>query len=115
MPWAKLDDGFYDHPKTLRIWRRCPGAVGLHARAISYCARHSTDGHIMAEIVEGLSPLQRDREQQVKALIEEKAWYQDEDGFVIHDYNDYNPTKAQLEEKRAADAERKRKSRQRDG
>jgi hypothetical protein len=109
--WARLDDGFYDHPKITRVWRRCPGAVGLHARVIAYCARHETDGHILAEIVTGLSPLQRDREAQVKALIEEGLWYQGEDGFVIHDYLDYNPSREQINHKRAEDRERKRDQR----
>ena len=113
MAWGRLDDSFYDHPKTLRIWRKCPGAVGLHARAISYCAKHQTDGYIMAEIVNGLSPLQRDREEQVKALIEEQAWYESEDDFAVHDYLDYNPSKEETEAKRAADRDRKREQRAR--
>lgn len=115
MAWGKLDDGFYDNPKIVRIWRRCPGAVGLHARAISYCAKHLTDGHILAEVVQGLSPLQRDREEQVKALIAEKAWYEGDGEYILHHYLDMNPSKEEVEGKREQDRERKRKERAKNG
>lgn len=108
MAWARLDDGFYDHPKTISLWRRSPGAVGLHVRAITYCAKHLTDGHISEEVVNGMAPLQRDREAMVKALITEGQWYENgEDGFVIHDYLDWNPSKEEVLEKRRKDRERK--------
>lgn len=116
MAWGKLDDGFYDNPRIVRIAKRSHGAVGLHARAISYCAKHLTDGHILADIVQGFAPLQRDRENMVKVLIEETAWYENEkgDGFILHDYLDQNPSRAEVEAKRAEDRERKRKQRAKD-
>jgi hypothetical protein len=114
MAWAKFDDNFYDHPKVIKIWRRNPASLGLHVRAITYCSRHLTDGIIPAAVVESLSPLQRDREEQVAALIEEQAWYWDEasESFAIHDFLDYNPTRADLDEKREKDRERKRKAKE---
>lgn len=113
MAWGKLDDGFYDNPKIVRIARQSHGAVGIHARAISYCAKHLTDGHIPAEVVQGFAPLQRDREQMVEVLIAERAWYKSEDGYILHDYLDQNPSKEEVEAKRAEDRERKRKERAR--
>jgi len=108
MTWARLDDSFYDHPKTLRIWNRCPGAVGLHARAISWCAKHEQDGHLPAAIVESISPVQSDRDEQISALTGEGAWHENGDGFVIHDYLDYNPSREEVASKRRKDRERKR-------
>lgn len=108
MAWGKIDDGFYDHPKTVSLWRRNPGAVGLHIRGISYCAKHLTDGYIQHEIVNAMAPVQRDRDEMIQALIEEKTWYENgEEGFAIHDYLDWNPSKEEVLEKRRKDRERK--------
>ena len=113
MAWARIDDGFVDHPKVARIWSRNPGAVGLHARAIAYCAKHLTDGVIPAEAVAFLSPVQSERDEQVEALVEEEAWYRDEvsESFVIHDFLDYHPARAEVEARREQERERKRKER----
>lgn len=110
MAWARVDDGFVDHPKILRIWNRCPGAIGLHVRAIAYCSKHLTDGYIPKVAVEVLSPVRSDRDEQIAALLEEEAWYEDGPGerFVIHDYEDYQPTRKEVVEKRKKDRERKR-------
>lgn len=108
MTWARLDDSFYDHPKTLRLWERCPAAIALHTRAIAWCAKHEQDGHLPAQIVAAISPVQSDRDEQIKALLDEEAWHEHEGDFVIHDYLDYNPSKEEVIEKRRKDRERKR-------
>lgn len=41
MPWTKLDDGFWMHPKILLAGNE---AVGIFARCISYCGAYLTDG-----------------------------------------------------------------------
>jgi hypothetical protein len=113
MAWSKLDDNFYDHPKVISVWKRNPGAVGLHCRALTYCARHLTDGVLSVAAVEALSPDQRDRVGQIEALVEERAWYWDEarSVYVIHDFLDYHPTKGEREAERKKERERKRKER----
>ena len=110
MAWARIDDGFVDHPKILKIWDRCPGAIGLHVRAIAYCAKHLTDGYIPEIAVAALSPVESERTEQVDALLEGGAWYRDEGGetFVIHDYLDFQPTRGEVAERRQRDRERKR-------
>ena len=35
MPWARLDDGFYDHPKILDV---SLAAAGLFSIGLSYCS-----------------------------------------------------------------------------
>lgn len=107
MAWARLDDSFYDHPKVLRIWHDRPDALGLHMRAIAYCARHETDGYLPGPAVMGLSPLQSDREQQVAALINAGLWYENEGDFVIHDYLDYNLSRNEIAARRSKDRDRK--------
>lgn len=43
MPWACLDDGFYDDP---RLIDEGLATSGLYARCLSYCARFLTDGYV---------------------------------------------------------------------
>ena len=111
MAWARLDDGFYAHPKINRLWDREPSAVGLLALMISYCARYETDGYVDQATVERLSRIQRDRDAQVSALLAEGALHEHEDGFVVGGYLDYNPSRDQIQEKREADRLRKQKAR----
>jgi hypothetical protein len=47
MPWARLDDDFYDHEKTKAAGNE---AAGVYARMLSYSARHLTDGRVPYEI-----------------------------------------------------------------
>mgnify|MGYP000039978952 CR=1 FL=1 len=111
MAWARLDDSFYDHPKVMSVWHRRPDALGLHMRAIAYCARHSTDGWIHPAVVMALSPLQSDREQQVEVLVEERLWVKEGEQYGIHNYLDYNFSKAEIEKRREEDRKRKEERR----
>ena len=107
MGWARIDDGYYDHPKVLRAVELDAGSIGLHVRAISYCAKQELNGHIPERAVCALMPLQRDREKAVAALIEVGLFQATEDGYVLHDYLDYNPSREEILEKRKRDRERK--------
>lgn len=109
MAWARLDDSFYDHPKVTSVWHRRPDALGLHMKAIAYCARHETDGWMLPGAVMALSPLQSDRELQVEVLLDEGLWVEHDGRYGIHDYLDYNFSKEEIEKKREADRERKAK------
>jgi hypothetical protein len=109
--WARLDDGFFCHPKVTRVWDINPGAVGLWVRLISYCSKYETDGFVPEVTVAMLSPDLSERTAQLDALIEGRAIQRHEDGFVIRDYLDYNPSRAQIDEKRESDRLRKQKAR----
>jgi hypothetical protein len=111
MAWARLDDGFFCHPKVTRVWDLNPGAVGLWVRLISYCSKYETDGFVPETTVAMLSPDESERSHMVKALIEGSALVRHEDGFVVQDYLDYNPSREQIAQKRESDAARKRKAR----
>lgn len=113
MAWAKFDDSFYDHPKVMQVLSTEPMALVLHIRAITYCARHQTDGKLLPNVVESLVPLQRDREGQVSALIDAGMWYDHEGRFFVHDYLDYNPSRDETAERRKQERERKAESRKR--
>jgi hypothetical protein len=110
--WAKFDDRYHDNRKVKKAWHAHPRAVGLHAMAITYCAMHETDGLIDAEWLKEKLPAARERTAVLAALVDTGLFEPDEDGgFYVHDYLVFNPERADLEEKRRKDSERKRTTR----
>lgn len=105
MPWAKLDDRFHENKKVRRAWRRCPEALGLHVLAITYCAGNLTDGIVDREFVEDRVPNTRARDRMIATLTGEELWHEHPDGWEIHDYNEFNPTRASIEARRQARSE----------
>lgn len=110
MTWSKLDDNFHGHPKIRRAWRN-PTAFGLHVLAINYSACHDLDGEVTPEFVEDTIPDQSDRVGAVQHLLDCELWRERNGGWLIHDFLDYHPSRAETAERRAKDAERKRKER----
>lgn len=110
MPWARLDDNFSSHPKVRKAWR-CRPALGLHAMAMSYSMCHGLEGKVPSTFVEDQLPNDRERSTVVAALVEAGIWEPNGDGWYIHDFLDYNPSNADIEARREADRERKRKGR----
>ena len=86
MSWAKLDDQFPDHPKVVGL---SDSAFRLHVSAICYAARFLTDGGLPAGVagrLGGSAAL-------LGELVETGVWVTDGNGYRIHDYLDYNPTR----------------------
>lgn len=110
MTWTKLDDNFHGHPKTRRLMRQ-PLAYMLHIQAINYSACHDLDGEVTVEFVEDTIPDRSDRVGAVQHLVTCRVWDEREDGWQIHDFLEYHPSRKQLEERRRKDAERKRQER----
>lgn len=99
MTWVRIDDVFPEHPKVLALGDDYERGVALHIRGLCYCARNLTDGHVPARM------FREDAEIRTR-LVEVGMWHEVEGGFVIHDYLDYNPSKAEAlalsESRRAA-------------
>lgn len=110
MTWTKLDDNFHGHPKTRRLMRN-PLAYMLHIQAMNYCACHDLDGRVDVEFVEDTITDRSDRVGAVQLLVTIGVWEEGESGWTIHDFLQYHPSKAELQEKRRKDAERKRQER----
>jgi hypothetical protein len=111
--WARLDDAYCDHPKVLRAWNRSPHAIGLHAMAITYCARHQTDGRIPIEWLEQKMPNKRDRTAALGVLVDCALLELHDGEYVVHDFLDYNASNediaaatAELSAKRSAAGKR---------
>lgn len=113
MTWGKLDDGFWRHPKVKAARKRHFGAVGLLAMAISLASDYETDGRVTQFDLEELCPDRRQRKKLVGILVACGLLDQDEKGFRIHDYLDYNKSRAKLEQERADGTRRKRQERAR--
>jgi hypothetical protein len=126
MPWGRLDDSLYDHEKLDDVPTDVPtieriissldpvqlvrvAAIGLWTRAISWCNRFLTDGHVPRGRISKLdgSPELAD------ALVAMGMFEDDATGYLIHDFLHFNPSRAEVLEKRAEDAKRQKEWRDR--
>lgn len=99
MPWFKVDDGFWSHPKVIA----CPlPAIGLWVRAGSWSAQQLTDGVIPRVALQMLGARPKD----AAALVTAGLWVVEGQGWRFHDWETYQPTRATVEAERAATAAR---------
>ena len=99
MTWVRLDDGFFDCEKVQALLGMKGGkaALALHFSALTYCSRHLTDGELTAIAIQSAA-----RDAQVPAavgplLLEVKLWEKKRDRIFVHDYLEYNPSRAEVE------------------
>ena len=104
MPWGRVDDSAYTHPKFLGL---DPAAVGLWAMALSYCNDHLTDGFIPREQVSRLITATPSRALRLaNGLVTAGLWEnRGTAGFQVHDYLDWNDSADEVRAKRATIAE----------
>jgi len=104
MSWAKFDDGYLDHPKLLQAG---PWAELLDVRAVIWCAKYETDGHIPKAALPGLGRGIPRVSVRVAALVEVGRWIVNpKGGWLVHNFLDYNPSKAEREDIRRSGRER---------
>ena len=85
--------------------------INLFWRSVIYAARYETDGFLPDA---SLKVFGRDLDNKHRAcgnLVRVGLWTEVDGGWLIHDFLDYHPSHAQQEDRRAADAERKRRAR----
>ncbi len=124
MPWVRLDEAFAQHPKVAAAG---PLAIALQVAGLCYCNQNLTDGFIPRAVARTLVDWQVDREDGrvytvgvtcgmsgndlecewvIDLMLERGIWIEAPGGYRIHDYLDYQPSKAQVlaerEQKRAA-------------
>jgi len=120
MGWFKGDDKLHGHPKARRAGM---APMGLWVMSGSYSSDYGLDGHVPTEFVSGLPGGRK----LASKLVEVNLWHQlpydgpcrcilptidrQGTGWVFHDWNDCNPTVADLQKERSANAERQRKFR----
>ena len=110
MAWFKVDDTFHTSRKVKSIpARHRLAAVGLWTVAGSWCSQELTDGHVPTYMIRewGATP------KVVDALVSAGLWDREHDGFVFRSWVEYNPSKARVEDERAASKARMEASRAR--
>ena len=111
VPYLLIDDGFGEHPKIVALTDK---AFRLHLTALVWCARNLTDGLISPlgmRISSANASLERPN-RVVQQLVSSGLWEPNGDGWRIHHYLEYNPSRAELQDKRKQARERQRRYRQ---
>lgn len=106
MTWVRLDDGFADHPKFLKAG---PLAGYLAICAIAWSGRNLTDGEIPEEQLPRLVNLDGFRVKHrdlADRLVQIGLWHRKEDGWLIHDFHEYQSSRAEVQERREQTRER---------
>ena len=108
IPWFKVDDGLPTSRKLLSIPRRMRlPALGLWTVAGAWSAGELTDGHVPGYMLEEWGAT----DMQATCLVNAGLWYAERDGYVFHDWDDYQPTRDEVHAKREAWKDRQRKAR----
>lgn len=118
MPWVRFDDQFPIHRKVDGL---SDAAYRLHTSAIFWCARNLTDGFVSDEDLDGVTARVRTPSRFAAECVKRDTWHragdfcaspkcppapEGRDGWVIHDYWAYQPSKAQVLADREKAAER---------
>ena len=88
--WFKVDDQLHSHAKAIAAGNQ---AMGLWVRLGSWCSAHLTDGKVTHEVVE---LYEQDGEHEALVLA---GWLEPNgaEGYILHDYLDYQPSRKQAE------------------
>lgn len=98
MSWFKVDDNLAFHAKTLRAGN---AAMGLWVRSGSWSAQQLSDGFVPSEIVGQMSGARL-----AEKLVTAGLWVPNGSGFDFHEWDERQPTRADVEKKRRQNAER---------
>ena len=117
MPWVRFDDQFTIHRKVDGL---SDAAFRLHASAIFWSARNLTDGFVSQEDLGGVTARVRTPERFAAECVRREVWHDartscpsekcpgpvDKDGWVIHNYWRYQPSKERVIRDREDNARR---------
>ena len=105
MTWFKVDDKLFGHPKARAAGNR---AMGLWVMAGAWSSAYVTDGYVPAAFVRD----HRHGDIDAAVLVDVGLWHEVDGGWMFHDWEQSNPTRAQVEADR--EARRKRMQKWRD-
>lgn len=105
MPWFKVDDTLAFHHKTIAAGN---AAMGLWVRAGSWSRQSGTDGFIPTAMARTLGT-----NAQVRRLVDAGLWDRLPGGYAFHQWDERQPSKAQMDEERADNARRQQEWRDR--
>jgi hypothetical protein len=118
MPWVRFDDQYPIHRKVAGL---TDGAFRLDVEALCWSARNRTDGRIAVDDLPNVDRKARTG-RQVAELVRRGRWHEagyecpsehcppsGPDGWVIHDFLEYQPSSDKVAREKAAKAERQRR------
>jgi len=110
MTWVRLDDQWIHHPKFYN--------VGDHGqlcwlKGLTHASGLLTDGFIHDRATSSFLRSRRQLKSAIAELVAAGLWIPVEHGYRIHDFQDYQPLKAQVKAEREATNERVKRWRER--
>lgn len=109
MPWVRLDDRFPSHRKVALLSDR---AFRLYVSALCWASENLTEGLIRERELTLVARVRGAKAVAVE-LIDAGLWERAADGYMIHDYLEYNPDRVRVQADRAANAARQKAFRDR--
>jgi hypothetical protein len=106
MTWFKVDDKLWGHQKWIAA---SPGARALWVTAGSWCADHLTDGVVPRHMLATFGARAGDS----RKLLEIGLWEEVDGGFRFRDWDEYQPSREQVEADRKAARQRQQAARDR--
>lgn len=103
MSWVRLEDTFPEHPKILSV---DPEAAWLFVQGLCYANRNLTDGLIPKRAAVAMAGAHHTR--LIAQLVSSRLWESEREGYRIHDYHEYQPTRQAVLVRRESDRNRKR-------
>lgn len=105
MAWLKIDDRVRTHPK---IAKAGPSAAWLWFCGICYCREHLSDGFIPNEVVSALALNLPSPSKHAAKLVDVRLWEPADGGYQVHNFLDWNPSKAEVLSLRDKERDKKR-------
>ena len=103
MSWARFDDRFPDHEKIVPLSN---SAFRLHVTAICYANAQLTDGYIGVGVLRRIGWACDNLDEDVAQLCANNLWERAEEGYLVHDYLEYNPSREEETGEAAAHQQR---------
>ncbi|HJR04386.1 MAG TPA: hypothetical protein VKA83_22280 [Methylomirabilota bacterium] len=108
MTWFKIDDSFWRSKKVRKLGEKDRlAAVGLWTLAGDWSADNLTDGFVPWEVVDGWESDRRLAERLIAVGFWIETEKEGETGVIFHDWEDWQPTRDQVIQRRKADADRR--------
>lgn len=118
MPWVRFDDQYPIHRKVAGL---SDTAFRLHSAAIFWCSRNGTDGFVPEEDLDQVCAQVRAPAKFASECVRRGTWHdaayacasedcpgpREGNGWVIHDYLEYQPTKDEAETAKRESQEKK--------
>lgn len=107
MSWTKIDDRLLTHVKMRRARARIgDAALALWTASLVFTNQHELDGLIYGDMLSDFTS-HADPASVAEVLVDVGLWVRDGENYRIHDYLSYNESKAQRDQKRIDERQRK--------